>query len=317
MERPPAPKPPAWKPGDPLPALTPAQKAEDAALMEFVRGKHRELMAHLKSKFPNDQRTQKAEVLFAGFQEMTREDSLRRTSPDPDQARIQIQAGGYQVKTGLLRLLPRRPPARPVARAEILLFYLHELAHCMNTLNPGPAHGPSWRSILLWLLRVASEPPLSWEVAISCDQCGIYRLCSAADCARCTFRPCPPAGPTARPIEELEPATPRPDFSTYNHPPATYERVCTRRPAPAAPWRTRVCETIRARLAKTGDAYRRACVPRPAPVAAASCAKLKALGYAKFAPAPPPPGLPRSRLVSRETAGAHTVVYLNALLLHN
>lgn len=297
--RPPGPVP--WKLGDPVPVLTPAQKAENAALIQFVQAKHRELMAHLQAKYATDRRVQVAQVLFAGLQELTLQESLRTST---NLSKGQMRAGGYVPASGIMQLLVRKPPDILKDRDEMLYSYLHEMAHCMNSFNPGSAHSPTWRSILLWLLRVATQPPLNWDVALPCGQCGLYNLCSAAECARCTFKRCSSQVPQPRPIAEQEPPT-RPAMDQY--PPSTYERMCVRQSRPSWTWWTQTCARYRARLAQKSTAYARACIPRPiTPAAAASCAKLKALGFAAKDYSRPTVGLLKSREI--------TTYHLNALV---
>lgn len=257
-----------WKPGDPAPVLTPAQKAENAALIGFVQAKHRDLVAFLKAKHPDDPRTQAVEALLAGVQELTLEQSLLLSaskSTDP----TQIMAGGYNRNTGVMQLLVRNPNGALRSRGHMLSTYLHELAHCMDWTASGPIHAESWKTHFLWLLKAASSPPLNWEVGVACTDCGNYGVCSTADCAACVFAKCPATRPSA-----LADVKPRQDYA--KSPPSTYERVCTRQTR-TWPWWKQACARMRAETTKVASMYAQGCMhARPVtPATARACATLK------------------------------------------
>lgn len=264
--------PPPNAPAAPLPtARTPEQVAEDAALVKFVRGKHAELMAHLSATLPGDRRVQTVQALLTDVTELSPEES-NEASGKYSGLRV---SGRYNRRTGLLRVLPRNA-AGPVQRPHALAIYLHELAHCIDWANAGLAHGDSWRATYKWLLNIATQPPLNWDVKMRCSFCDTYRICSTAECAKCKFM-CKPKQPGISQLNEK----PR-GVSRFG--PPSYTRVCVNQTR-TWPWWKQLCVNMGAEVVKDADLYTLKCQPKPLPAWPKACATLAQRGYGPAAAA--------------------------------
>ena len=203
--------PSAQPPTFPALAQTGAQQAQDAAALDFIRSKHRELMAHLEVAYPGDRRAQTLKLNLADIRLMP-EYVFRR---DKNYAL-------FTFATGVMELSPRELSGTLRPRPKLLMSYLHEAAHCISSFVRLPdGHDPAWRAHMLWLTGVATEE-LKWNVTVACSYCKTYQVCTAAQCPACGWE-CGPS-PTLGPAPTVARSGPTPAFAEY--PAEAYTRVC-------------------------------------------------------------------------------------------
>lgn len=196
-----------------FPALVPteAQQAGDKKALDFVRAKHRELLAHLRATHPGDRRTVTLALSLADIRLMP-EYVFRR---DKNYA-------VFRFGTGVVELSPREMSGTLRARAKLLMTYLHEAAHCIGSFVRRPdGHDATWLEHMLWLTNIATRE-LGWEVAVACNYCKSYQMCTAAQCPACSWDCAPSA--TLAPAPTVARSGPTPDFAEY--PREAYARVC-------------------------------------------------------------------------------------------
>ena len=222
------------RPPPPQYSLIPSETDSSAnrAQIEFLRAKHKQLMAFLEQRYPNDRRTQTLRINLITIRSLP--EYVSRTKGVAAQG---ANTAGYRVasfayETGVLEVAPRDEEGVLRPRPKLLMSYLHEAGHCLDSFMPLPDdHGQSWRSHVLWLTNIATKD-LKWDVQLSCYYCDNYLMCSKHQCPSCDWE-CPPDG--------KEPETPAlsvnsvPGFHKYSV--DAYKRVCVKQDLPYDWWK--------------------------------------------------------------------------------
>jgi hypothetical protein len=97
-----------------------------------------------------------------------------------------VRRGQFDRDNGVLRVAVSRPNGKPLQLDIARGVLVHEVAHA--ACDKGD-HSPEWRRLFVKLLHVATED-LGWHVALECGSCTLYGICSAVDCAKCTWTKC-------------------------------------------------------------------------------------------------------------------------------
>jgi hypothetical protein len=266
----PGPKQPGQPGPKPFPKLTGgkggAATADDAATLQFLKDKIKELQDHLMKTYPNDRRSQTIKV---NFKEITLV---------PEYAMRQGILGGFTYETGILEMA-LYDDGKKRDEGSLLTSLLHEMGHCCDSfVKIAQDHGPQWRAHTEWLMQVATKE-LKWNVTMLCGDCPGYLLCKMSQCPLCKWECPPPRNPPTQPDAEQAPGD---DFLSY--PRESYSRVCKQ--GYTWPWLVTMCKGYETRH----GASRKHVAYRGAPVAAPD-----EESEPMYAPAPPPP--PRAPLI--------------------
>lgn len=150
--------------------------ANEEPLFQRLRQKAKEFVNHVRSKYPDDPRTQKLSSWNGEI--------LASTKPNT--------GATYFSRTGCIIINPTYMPKSlrgsgfdPEGR--LLTRLLHELAHTSSSDRKDP-HDAVFYGVHRWFLRIATEE-LGWNLEVNCRVCSYSRLpCTAAAiCPKCRW----------------------------------------------------------------------------------------------------------------------------------
>lgn len=151
----------------------------DQQMLEWVRGKVSEFVAHLQTAHPDDPRTQ---ALLQKLQDVRLLDPQESAPQDGS-----WRNGKFKHSVGTLFFAPRDPRGKPRSESSLMKTIVHELAHATRFKELGEdAHSQQWKQNWLWFLGIATQD-LGWAVDIKCAECTYYGLCDQQQCPRCNW----------------------------------------------------------------------------------------------------------------------------------
>lgn len=158
-----------------------ARRSADAEIIEWVRDRCDEFVAHVRDRYPDDPRVRALLSKFKGVQALSPEDAA---PVSPESSR---RNGKFRHSTGVLYVSTRDAFDRPRTRSSLLKTVVHELAHATRYKEPGePGHSQQWKQTWLWFLEIATAE-LGWGVDIKCAECTFYGLCDREQCPKCIW----------------------------------------------------------------------------------------------------------------------------------
>lgn len=205
---------------------------DNKSQVAFLRAKHKQLMDFLQAKFPDDRRTQTLRLNLTQIKMLPEYISRTAGAAAAGPNSVGYRVASFAYETGVLEVAPRDEDGQLRPKPKLLMSYLHEAGHCLDSFMPLPDdHGTSWRSHVLWLTNIATKE-LKWDVLLSCYYCDNYLVCAESQCPTCTWE-CPPDGQTPE-VPALSKNS-IPGFHKYSR--DAYDRVCVKEDLPYEWWK--------------------------------------------------------------------------------
>lgn len=102
-----------------------------------------------------------------------------------DAVRRTVRRGKYDRSSGTVYVATTSQTGVPLPPAVISGIIAHELAHAATV----GTHLEEWRTAYVAFLDIATRV-LGWKVMLECSSCGMYNVCSPAQCPKCDWKVC-------------------------------------------------------------------------------------------------------------------------------
>lgn len=142
------------------------------ATLDHLRALADDLVRASATEFPNLSRAVRRVEEFPANDMV---DVVRRTA----------RRGKYDRASGTVYIATVSQTGAALPASVVAGIVAHELAHAASV----GSHGDEWRAAYLKLVDIATRV-LGWRVMLECSSCGMYKVCTPAQCPLCDWKSC-------------------------------------------------------------------------------------------------------------------------------